>query len=324
MISTLDSVPPISDLLPQASLKKLNTFRVGGTAEWLAMPRQRPEFEQLLAHALERDLPITVLGAGSNLLVSDQGLPGLIICTRRWRSTQFDDAQGRVTVAAGEPLPTLAWKAAKRGWRGLEWAVGIPGTVGGAVVMNAGAHGGCAADCLVSATVLDPRLGLVDLSPQDLAFNYRTSVLQGGDRVVLEATFQLEPGHDPEVVSADTLAGLDRRRSTQPYDWPNCGSVFRNPLPHTAGGLIEKAGLKGHRIGNAQVAERHANFILNLGDAKAEDVYRLIRHVQECVYDRWDLWLHPEVKFIGEFPDLGPIRCDHDAPESDVAPSQHL
>ncbi len=324
MISTTNSDLPISDLLSQASLKKLNTFRVGGTAELLVMPRQRQEFDHWIAHALERELPFTILGAGSNLLVSDHGLPGLVICTRRWRSTRFDDDQGRVTVAAGEPLPTLAWKAAKRGWRGLEWAVGIPGTVGGAVVMNAGAHGGCTADCLVSATVLDPRLGRMDLSPQELAFAYRTSALQGAHRVVLEATFQLEPGHDPAMVSADTLAGLNRRRSTQPYDWPNCGSVFRNPLPHTAGGLIEKAGLKGYQIGNAQVAERHANFILNLGNAKAEDVYRLIRYIQECVYDQWNLWLHPEVKFIGEFPDLGPIPDGLNAPESGIVSLQHL
>ena len=306
MTSTVESVPSIAGVAPQVSLQKLNTFRVGGTAEWLAMPRQRQEFDQLLDWAADLGLTVTVLGAGSNLLVSDQGIPGLVICTRRWRSTQFDDTRSWVTVAAGEPLPTLAWKVAKRGWRGLEWAVGIPGTVGGAVVMNAGAHGGCTADNLVSATVLDPGRGVVERFPQDLAFAYRTSVLQGAGVVVLEATFQLDPGHDPAVVSADTLAGLNQRRSTQPYDWPNCGSVFRNPLPRTAGGLIEQTGLKGHRIGNAQVSERHANFILNLGEARAEDVYRLIRYVQERVYERWDLWLHPEVKCIGAFPDLGP------------------
>lgn len=307
MTMTIDSVPFLANLAPQVSLQKLNTFRVGGSAEWLALPRQRQDFEALLGWATHLGLPITVLGAGSNLLISDQGLPGLVVCTRRWRSTYFDDAQGRITVAAGEPLPTLAWKAAKQGWRGLEWAVGIPGTVGGAVVMNAGAHGGCTADSLVSATVLDPERGIIEVFPQDLAFAYRTSVLQGARRVVLEATFQLEPGHDPAVVTADTLSGLNRRRSTQPYDWPNCGSVFRNPLPRTAGGLIEQTGLKGHCIGKAQVADLHANFILNLGGARAEDVYRLIRHVQERVYDRWEVWLHPEVKCIGEFPDLGPI-----------------
>lgn len=305
MTPTVHLAPSIPCLSPQVSLERLNTFRVGGAAEWLAMPRCRQDFDQVLDWALAAGLTLTPLGAGSNLLISDQGLPGLVLCMRHWRSTQFDDATGQVTVAAGEPLPTLAWKAAKRGWRGLEWAVGIPGTVGGAVVMNAGAHGGCAADSVVSATVLDVNLGQVQMMPADLAFRYRTSALQGSHKVVLEATFQLEPGHDPAVVSADTLEGLNRRRSTQPYDWPNCGSVFRNPLPHTAGHLIEQTGLKGYRIGNAQVADRHANFILNLGDASATDVYRLIRHVQEQVYERWSLWLEPEVKFMGAFPDLG-------------------
>lgn len=264
MTPTVHLAPSIPCLSPQVSLQRLNTFRVGGQAEWLAMPRCRQDFDQVLAWAMTAGLAVTPLGAGSNLLISDQGLPGMVLCMRHWRSTRFDEATGQVTVAAGEPLPTLAWKAAKRGWRGLEWAVGIPGTVGGAVVMNAGAHGGCAADSLVSATVLDLNLGQVQLVPADLAFQYRTSALQGSRRVVLEATFQLEPGHDPAVVSADTLEGLNCRRSTQPYDWPNCGSVSQSP-PRTAGQLIEQTGLKGYRIGNAQVADRHANFILNLG-----------------------------------------------------------
>lgn len=303
MNQTLGAAPDLVCLKPQGSLQPLTTFRVGGPAEWLAMPRHRYELEELLAWAIAAELPITPLGAGSNLLISDRGIPGLVICTRRWRSTEFDDS-GRVTVAAGEPLPTLAWKAAKRGCRGLEWAVGIPGTVGGAVVMNAGAHGGCAADVLVSTTVLTPDLTQLSLTPADLEFQYRTSVLQGGQQVVLEATFQLEPGHDPAVVVADTLAGLNQRRATQPYDRPNCGSVFRNPYPHTAGTLIEKTGLKGYRLGDAQVSERHANFIVNLGGATATDIRRLIHHVQNEVEQSWAIRLQPEVKFIGEFPDF--------------------
>jgi UDP-N-acetylmuramate dehydrogenase len=254
------------------------------------------------AHAA--GIAVTLLGAGSNLLISDRGIPGLVICTRHFRSTQFDAARGQVTVAAGEPLPTLAWKVAKRGWSGLEWAVGIPGTVGGAVVMNAGAHGGCTADRLVSATVIDPHRGMVYLTLDDLAYRYRTSTLQNSGAVVLEATFQLNPDHDPELVVANTLAGLEQRRASQPYDFPSCGSVFRNPYPHTAGWLIEQTGLKGYRLGHAQVAQRHANFILNCGEATASDIYRLIRHVQEQVQCRWSLWLKPEVKFMGEFPAL--------------------
>ncbi|WP_035985039.1 UDP-N-acetylmuramate dehydrogenase [Leptolyngbya sp. KIOST-1] len=303
MNQTLGVAPNLACLKPQVPLQPLTTFRVGGPAEWLAMPRHRGECHQVLDWAIAAGIPITPLGAGSNLLISDRGIAGLVLCTRRWRSTRFDGA-GCVTVAAGEPLPTLAWKAAKRGLRGLEWAVGIPGTVGGAVVMNAGAHGGCTADVLRSATVLDPVGGLRSLTPADLDFQYRTSNLQGGQQVVLEATFQLEPGHDPAAVVADTLAGLNQRRATQPYDLPNCGSVFRNPYPHTAGSLIEQSGLKGYRIGNAQVSERHANFIVNLGGATAVDIRQLIRHIQAEVVDRWAVQLSPEVKFVGEFPAL--------------------
>jgi UDP-N-acetylmuramate dehydrogenase len=303
MNQTLGVAPNLACLKPQVSLQPLTTFRVGGPAEWLAMPRHQGEFQQVLDWAIAVGIPITPLGAGSNLLISDRGIAGLVLCTRRWRSTQFDQT-GRITVAAGEPLPTLAWKAAKRGCRGLEWAVGIPGTVGGAVVMNAGAHGGCTADVLTSATVLDPASGMVDLTPANLGFQYRTSALQGGQQVVLEATFQLEPGHDPAVVVADTLAGLNQRRATQPYDKPNCGSVFRNPYPHTAGTLIEQSGLKGYSIGQAQVSERHANFIVNLGGASATDIQRLIHYVQNEVEARWAVRLQPEVKFVGEFPTL--------------------
>jgi len=294
----------IACLSPQVPLQKLTTWRVGGVADWLGAPRQREDFDQLLAWARAEAVNVTILGAGSNVLISDRGIPGLVICTRHWRRSQFDLAAGQVRVAAGEPLPTLAWKVAKRGWRGLEWAVGIPGTVGGAVVMNAGAHGGCTADRLVYTTVLDHNQQVTELSPADLAFAYRTSCLQGSGKVVLEATFQLEPGYDPAVVMADTLAGLNQRRATQPYDYPSCGSVFRNPLPHSAGWLIEQAGLKGCRLGNAQVAERHANFILNLGGATAADIHRLIHQVQSEVRQRWSLQLHPEVQFVGEFPQL--------------------
>ncbi|PSR17266.1 UDP-N-acetylenolpyruvoylglucosamine reductase [filamentous cyanobacterium CCP3] len=293
------AAPNLACLKQQVSLQPLTTFRVGGPAEWLATPRHQGEFQQVLDWAIAASIPITPLGAGSNLLIGDRGIAGLVLCTRRWRSTRFDNA-GQVTVAAGEPLPTLAWKAAKRGCRGLEWAVGIPGTVGGAVVMNAGAHGGCTADVLRSATVLDPVKGLRSLTLADLGFRYRTSVLQGENQVVLEATFQLEPGHDPALVMADTLAGLNQRRATQPYDLPNCGSVFRNPYPHTAGSLIEQSGLKGYRIGNAQVSERHANFIVNLGGASATDIRRLIHHIQAEVEQHWGIQLQPEVKFVGD------------------------
>ncbi|HEY9597331.1 MAG TPA: UDP-N-acetylmuramate dehydrogenase [Cyanophyceae cyanobacterium] len=288
-------------LRAEAPLSSLTSFRVGGPAEWYVAPRRFEDLQASFEWAKSQGLALTLLGAGSNLLVSDQGLPGLVICTRHLRQTQFDPDTGRVIAGAGEPIARLAWQAAERGWQGLEWAVGIPGTVGGAVVMNAGAHRSCAADILVNVQVLSPDGTVQELTPQDLGFSYRTSILQGGDRLVTQATFQLKPGADPKQVLAETTQHLEQRRTSQPYHLPSCGSVFRNPESHAAGWLIEQLGLKGYQIGGAKIAERHANFILNCGGAKASDIFQIIRHVQEQVEQNWSLLLEPEVRILGEF-----------------------
>ncbi|BAC07922.1 UDP-N-acetylmuramate dehydrogenase [Thermosynechococcus vestitus] len=285
----------------QVSLAKFTTLNVGGCAEWLVEPRTIPELQAAYIWAQEEGLPITVLGAGSNLLVSDRGVPGLVISTKHLRYLTTDLETGQLTVGAGYPLPKLAHHTAKLGWRGLEWVVGIPGTVGGAVVMNAGAHGSCTAQRLVSAVILEPDGTLAVVAARELGYAYRTSNLQETQRLVLQATWQLEPGHDPAQVKAETQKHLSDRLRTQPYGFPNCGSVFRNPQGWTAGWLIEQTGLKGYQIGHAQVSEKHANFILNCGGATAMDVYHLIRYVQTAVADRWAVWLHPEVKLIGNF-----------------------
>lgn len=294
-------ISPSCRIKPQVSLASLTSFRVGGPAEWYVAPQSVDDLRTSFAWAQSEGLPLTLLGAGSNLLVSDRGLPGLVVCTRHLRQTRFDLDTGRATASAGEPLPRLAWQAAERGLRGLEWAVGIPGTVGGAVVMNAGAHGDCTAELLIEAQVLSPDGTLETLTPTDLGYRYRTSNLQGGDRLVTQATFQLQMGYDPALVLADTSNHLERRRASQPYHLPSCGSVFRNPPSHAAGWLIEQSGLKGYQIGKAQVAHRHANFILNCGGATASDIFRLIRHVQQQVEQQWALCLEPEVKILGEF-----------------------
>ncbi len=289
---------------PQVSLADFTTFRVGGAAEWFVAPQSLTDLQTSYAWAIQQGLPITFLGAGSNLLISDRGLPGLIISTRYLRQQTFDPNTGQIIVDAGKPLPQLAWQAARRGWSGLEWAVGIPGTVGGAVVMNAGAHGGCTADYLVEAHILNPDGTLEILKKSDLAYSYRSSVLQGSQRLVIRAIFQLDTGLSPEQVKATTQGHLDHRLTTQPYDWPSCGSVFRNPLPKTAGWLIEHTGLKGYKVGGAQIAQKHANFIINCGNANATDIFELIHYVQQQVEGEWSLLLHPEVKMLGEFPQV--------------------
>ncbi len=289
-------------LKSQVKLAALTSFRVGGPAEWYVSPKNIEELKQSFAWATEQELPITLLGSGSNLLVSDHGLPGLVIGTKGLRHTDFDPDTGQVRVAAGQSIARLAWKAAALGWEGLEWAVGIPGTVGGAVVMNAGAHGSCAADILLDTQVLSPNGTIELLTAADLGYRYRTSVLQRGSRLVTEATFQLKPGADPAKVTATTGEQLEQRRLSQPYHLPSCGSVFRNPKgEYGAGWLIENMGLKGYQIGAAQVAERHANFILNCGGAKAMEIYQLIEYLQEQVENHWSVKLEPEVRILGKF-----------------------
>jgi UDP-N-acetylmuramate dehydrogenase len=286
---------------PQACLSAFTSYRVGGAADLYVAPRNLEALQASLKYAKERDLKVTTLGAGSNLLVSDGGISGLVIATRHLRFSNFDPQTGQLTVAAGESIPSLALAAAELGWQGLEWAVGIPGTAGGAVVMNAGAHNSCIADMLVSAEVLSPDGTLETLTPEQLGYSYRTSLLQGGDRIVTQATLQLAPGADPAKVVAITKEHKKHRLSTQPYNFPSCGSVFRNPKPYSAGWLIEQTGLKGYQIGGAQVALLHANFIVNRGGAKASDIFCLIRHIQHQVQERWSINLEPEVKMLGEF-----------------------
>ena len=283
------------------ALQPFTTWKVGGPAEWFAEPGERDELLALVAWAQNQGLSLRCIGAGSNLLIADSGLPGLTICNRRLQGSRLDAASGLVEAEAGEPIPSLARKAARHGLSGLEWAVGIPGTVGGAVVMNAGAQGGCTAECLHSVRVLDPANpeAPFELAARDLDFAYRYSRIQAEDWIVLAATFRLEAGHDPASITARTSANLHSRTSTQPYQQPSCGSVFRNPEPLKAGQLIEALGLKGLQIGDAQVSPIHANFIVNLGQACASDIDALIAEVQSRVLASHGLALHPEVKRLG-------------------------
>ena len=286
-------------------LQPFTTWKVGGPAEWFAEPGEVDELVSLAAWAQAQGLSLRCIGAGSNLLIADSGLPGLTICNRRLQGSRLDAASGLVEAEAGEPIPTLARKAARLGLSGLEWAVGIPGTVGGAVVMNAGAQGGCTAEWLHSVRLLDPANPATpfELEARELDFAYRHSRLQAEAWIVLAATFQLEAGHDPAAITSHTSANLHSRTSTQPYQQPSCGSVFRNPEPQKAGQLIEALGLKGLQIGDAQVSPIHANFIVNIGQASASDIDALIAEVQRRVLTSHGLTLHPEVKRLGFGPE---------------------
>jgi UDP-N-acetylmuramate dehydrogenase len=297
------SCPP--GLHQEVGLRAFTTWKVGGPAEWFAEPGDQAELIALATWAHGQGLALRCIGAGSNLLIADAGLPGLTLCNRRLQGSRLEAPSGLVEAEAGEPIPTLARKAARLGLSGLEWAVGIPGTVGGAVVMNAGAQGGCTADWLVSVRVLDPASpgAPFELQSHELDFAYRHSRLQAESWIVLSATFRLDAGHDPARVTARTSANLHSRTSTQPYQQPSCGSVFRNPEPQKAGQLIEALGLKGLQIGEAQVSPIHANFIVNTGEASAADIDALMQEVQGRVQARHGITLHPEVKRLGFEPE---------------------
>ena len=205
-----------------------------------------------------------------------------------------------VEALGGEPIPTLSRLAAKNGLHGLEWAIGIPGTVGGAAVMNAGAQGFCIEDWIQSVKVISLQGGAhFELEKKDLAFSYRNSLLQKEKLLVLSARFLLDPGHNPEKLNKITSENLNKRIKTQPYDFPSCGSVFRNPEPLKAGAIIENLGLKGHQIGDAEISRIHANFIINNGKATAQDIHQLISFVQQRVLDSHGLLLQREVKQLG-------------------------
>jgi len=296
-----DGVSQPSMIQSHVPLAGLTSFRVGGPAQWYAAPQSEAELLESLAWAKSKSLPVTVIGAGSNLLISDEGLPGLVIGTRNLRNIEYDDQMAQVSVGSGVSLAYLARQVARRGWSGLEWAIGIPGTVGGAVVMNAGAHKSCIADILMDIEVISGNGINQTLTHADLEYRYRSSILQGSNYTVTQARFQLKPTHDPQRIIATTNTHLHQRHATQPYHLPSCGSVFRNPEPQKAAQLIEKTGLKGHKIGDAQVSELHANFILNCGQAKASDIYQLIHYVQDRVARQWSIQLKPEVKILGQF-----------------------
>ena len=281
-------------------LAEFTTWRVGGPATWIIEPESVDEVLAALQWAKANGQPCQVIGAGSNLLIHDNGLPGLTLSLRRLQGAELNSNSGVIEALAGEPIPTLARRAARAGLKGLAWAVGIPGTVGGAAVMNAGAQGGCTADWLEAVRVVPLQGGeSFELKRDQLEFDYRHSRLQQENLLVLSARFRLEPGHNPQELRRETNSNLSHRTSTQPYTLPSCGSVFRNPEPLKAGRLIQELGLKGERVGGAEISSVHANFIVNTGNATAVDINQLIELVQDRVEQRHAVRLHPEVKRLG-------------------------
>jgi UDP-N-acetylmuramate dehydrogenase len=280
-------------------LSGYTSFKIGGSAHWYAEPRSEEDVLSAVRRSRKEKLSLLFLGRGSNLLVSDRGWPGLVISFARFSAIKWNGAT--VTAQAGVLLDKVAGEAVRRGYAGLEELSGIPGSLGGAVVMNAGAFSQCIADTLERAFWLDiDECRIAEAPKSALGFDYRTSVLQKKNAAVLSARFVLRTGDATELAAARREV-LQKRREKQPLDLPNCGSVFKRPAGGYAGALIEQAGLKGFRHGNAAISPKHANFIVNLGGATAAEVRHLIVMVQKRVYEKSGVLLEPEVVFAGEF-----------------------
>lgn len=275
------------------------TFKIGGPARYYAVPECTEGIQSSIAFAGEKGLPYVVTGKGSNVLFSDEGYPGVVIEIGRGMEKISLQGKNRIRAEAGTGLGVLAAEAAKNSLSGLEFASGIPGTVGGAVTMNAGAYGGEIRDCIVSASVLCPDGVVQEMSCDELELGYRSSRIQSGGYIVLEAVFELQPGEKDEILGQMRELNA-RRREKQPLEYASAGSTFKRPEGHFAGKLIEDAGLRGYRVGDAQVSEKHCGFVINRGNATAADVLKLIGDVQERVFEFSGVRLEPEVKIFTE------------------------
>lgn len=283
----------------QEPMSKHTTFRIGGPADFYLCPHSTKEVQQTVQICKEENLQYFILGNGSNLLVSDKGYRGAII--QLWKN--FSDISVKdccITAKAGALLSKVAAEALEEGLTGMEFASGIPGTIGGAVFMNAGAYGGEMKDIIKEVKVLDDQGEIRVLSNEEMKLGYRTSIVKEKGYTVLSAVLQLKKG-DASVIR-ETMEDLkNRRTSKQPLDMPSAGSTFKRPEGYFAGKLIMDSGLRGFSMGGAQVSEKHCGFVVNKGGATAEDVTALIREVQRRVKEKFGVELETEVRFLGEF-----------------------
>ncbi|TCI34598.1 MULTISPECIES: UDP-N-acetylmuramate dehydrogenase [unclassified Exiguobacterium] len=271
--------------------------KLGGKADYFVAPHTYEEVQAVLELAHRENVPFMILGFGSNLIVRDGGLRGIVLNLNELNTIRRDG--NRIIAQAGAAIIDVSRQALTEELSGLEFACGIPGTVGGAVYMNAGAYGGETKDVIASAVVLTPDGELLTLSKDELDLDYRTSRVSKEGLIVLEATFELDPlGYEAIKDVMDDLT--HKRESKQPLEYPSCGSVFKRPPGYFAGKLIQDCGLQGKRIGGAEVSLKHAGFIVNINQATATEYISLIRHVQATVKQKFEIELEPEVKIIGE------------------------
>ncbi len=284
-------------VLIDESMSSHTTFRIGGPADYFLLPSCSSEVQGILSICREEGLPYFVLGNGSNLLVSDAGYRGVII--HLYRNFNEIKVEGTdIRASAGALLSGIAAAAKNASLTGFEFAGGIPGTIGGAVMMNAGAYGGEMKHVIKEVTVLTKEGEILALPVEELAFGYRTSVVKTAEYVVLEAVIHLEKG-DMQAIGERMKELTEQRTSKQPLEYPSAGSTFKRPEGYFAGKLIMDTGLRGYRVGGAQVSEKHCGFVINAGGATAADVVQLMSDVNEKVKAKFGVSLEPEVRFLG-------------------------
>lgn len=299
IIKRLEQTVESDQFLRKEPMKKHITFRVGGPAACFLTPSTKEQIREILHICQEEKTPYFILGNGSNLLVSDQGFDGVVLQVYK-NMNQVTVEGEHLRVQAGALLSATARKALEAGLTGMEFAAGIPGTMGGAAVMNAGAYGGEMKDILESVTVLTPEGEQKELKNEELQLGYRTSVVKEKGYIVLEAVLSLKKG-DPEAIKSRMDELKEQRVTKQPLEYPSAGSTFKRPEGYFAGKLIQDAGLRGYQVGGAQVSEKHCGFVINKENATAKDVVDLIHDVQRIVYEKFQVQLETEVKFLGEF-----------------------
>ncbi len=285
-------------LLEQEPMAQHTTFKTGGPADWFLMPKSAEQLKEAIALLRQEKIPYYILGNGSNLLVGDKGYRGAVIQLYS-RMQSIEVAEEEIRVQCGALLSAIAAEAAEASLEGFAFASGIPGTFGGAVVMNAGAYGGEMKDVLVSVDVLTKELEIMMLPAEALELSYRHSIVPEEEYIVLGGVLRLKKG-DKEKIKEEMAELAKQRREKQPLQYPSAGSTFKRPEGYFAGKLISDAGLKGRTVGGAQVSEKHAGFLVNIGGATTQDILDLIRICQDTVWERFGVKLETEVKFIGE------------------------
>lgn len=286
-------------VLTDEPMNRHTTFRIGGPADYFVMPSSEEELKQVLSVCREEEIPYYIIGNGSNLLVSDHGYRGVII--QIYKEMNEVRVEGnRIYAQAGALLSKIAMEALGAGLSGFEFAHGIPGTLGGACVMNAGAYGGEMKDVLLDVTVIDENGDLKKIAKEDLELGYRTSIIAKKGYIVVGATIELKEG-DREEIRGLMNELKEKRVSKQPLEFPSAGSTFKRPEGYFAGKLIQDSGLRGFRVGGAMVSEKHCGFVINAGDATAADVNNLMKQVSDIVQEKFGVPMEPEVKRLGEF-----------------------